>query len=159
MGFNPHARRFATARARGLAAGYRSGLEEKLAAQLQDQGLPVHFEAMTISYAVPERKARYTPDFPFKWNGIIIESKGKFETADRQKHILVKDQHPDLDIRFVFSRSSSPIRKGSPTTYADWCIRYGFKFADKLIPQAWIDEPANDHRIAAMERWLKEKNA
>ena len=155
MAINP-TRRW-SARARALAAGYRSGLEEKLAGQLQGLGRPVSFESMTVRYNVPERTARYTPDFPLVWNGIIVESKGKFETEDRQKHILIQNQHPDLDIRFVFSRSASPIRKGSPTTYADWCQRYGFQFADKLIPFAWIEEPPCARRIAAMERWLKDK--
>jgi hypothetical protein len=31
----------------------------------------------------------------------------------------VKDQHPALDIRFVFSNAKAKLRKGSPTTYAD----------------------------------------
>ncbi len=34
-------------------------------------------------------------------------------TADRQKHLLVRDQHPELDIRFVFSRSAAKINKAS----------------------------------------------
>jgi hypothetical protein len=57
-----------------------------------------------------------------------------------EKHLLVKAQHPDLDIRFVFSRSAAPLYKGSPTTYAMWCNKHGFVFADKLIPVAWLRE-------------------
>ena len=44
----------------------------------------------------------YTPDFLLP-NGIIIETKGRFTPEDRRKHLLIKKQHPDLDIRFVFS--------------------------------------------------------
>ena len=51
---------------------------------------------------------------------------------------LVKEQHPEKDIRIVFSRSSAKINKGSKTSYGDWCTRYGFPFADKLIPAAWL---------------------
>ena len=71
---------------------------------------------------------------------LIVECKGRFTSEDRRKMRLVKEQHPDLDIRFVFSRSSSKINKGSKTTYADWCHKYGFPFADKLIPEIWLGE-------------------
>ena len=63
-----------------------------------------------------------------------------FRSEDRRKMRLVKEQNPELDIRFVFTRSSSKINKGSKTTYADWCSRYGFKYADKLIPEEWLNE-------------------
>ena len=73
-------------------------------------------------------------------NGIIVESKGRFVVADRKKHLYVQKQHPDLDIRFVFSNSKAKISKGSKTTYADWCSKNRFLFADKLIPEEWINE-------------------
>ena len=122
-----------------LAHGYRSGLEEKVASQIREvTGLEPEFETMTIEYTKPARKSRYTPDFPLP-NGIIIETKGVFDAADREKHLLVRDQHPELDIRFVFTRSSAPIYKGSPTTMAMWCEKHGFKYADKLIPIEWFE--------------------
>jgi hypothetical protein len=61
-------------------------------------------------------------------------------TADRQKHLMVKEQHPELDIRFVFSNSKSKLSKISQTTYGDWCIKHGFKYADKDIPMSWLNE-------------------
>lgn len=102
-------------------------------------GVDSDYESITIHYTKPERKARYTPDFPLP-NGIIIETKGRFLTADRQKHLLIKAQHPHLDIRFVFSSSKTKIGKQSKTTYASWCEKNGFKYADKSIPQEWLDE-------------------
>jgi hypothetical protein len=123
----------------GLQHGFRSGLEEKIASELRAKGVPFTFEQKVIDYRKPEKKAKYTPDFVLA-NGIIVETKGRFVTADRQKHILVQQQHPDLDIRFVFSNSRGRISKQSNTTYQMWCDRYGFKYADKSIPQAWIDE-------------------
>lgn len=77
-------------------------------------------------------------------NGIIIEAKGLFEIEDRQKHLLVKQQYPNLDIRFVFQNSNNKIYKGSKTTYADWCKKNGFKFANKLIPASWFTESKKD---------------
>jgi hypothetical protein len=71
---------------------------------------------------------------------LIIETKGRFVTEDRQKHLLIKAQHPELDIRFVFSNSRAKISKTSKTTYAAWCDKYGFKYADKRIPEAWLEE-------------------
>jgi hypothetical protein len=73
-------------------------------------------------------------------NGIVIETKGRFLLADRQKHILVKKHNPTLDIRFVFSNSNARISKTSTTTYAQWCKKNGFQYADKMIPKEWLDE-------------------
>lgn len=121
----------------GLKYGFRSGLEETIAAQIAEEGHEVRFESRVINYIKPAKAARYTPDFELD-NGIIIESKGRFLTADRQKHLLVKQQHPDKDIRFVFSNSRQRISKQSKTTYADWCEKHGFTYADKLIPKEWF---------------------
>lgn len=123
----------------GFLGGFRSGLEVRISQELAQAGVDSDYESITIHYTKPERKARYTPDFPLP-NGIIIETKGRFLTADRQKHLLIKAQHPHLDIRFVFSSSKTKIGKQSKTTYASWCEKNGFKYADKSIPQEWLDE-------------------
>lgn len=124
----------------GLFHGYRSGLEDNNVQHLKRHKHPVLFEVRKIYYVKPAKLHSYTPDFELK-NGIIVETKGIFDIDDRKKHLLIKSQHPDLDLRFVFSRSKTPIRKGSPTTYGDWCDRFGFKYADKLIPVSWLNEP------------------
>jgi hypothetical protein len=54
--------------------------------------------------------------------------------------LLIKDQHPTTDIRFVFQNSKNKIRKGSKTTYADWCKKNGFQYSDKTIPMSWLNE-------------------
>ena len=71
---------------------------------------------------------------------LVIETKGRFVTADRQKHLLVKEQHPDFDVRFVFQNSRARISKTSKTTYAAWCEKHGFKYADKCVPAEWLTE-------------------
>lgn len=121
------------------ATAYRSGLEDKIAQQLESKGVPVSFESYFLNYIKPQTSHKYTPDFVLP-NGIIIESKGLFDVDDRKKHILIKEQYPDLDIRFVFSRSASKLYKGAKTTYADWCIKHDFQFADKIIPVSWLLE-------------------
>lgn len=124
---------------RHIVAAYRSGLEESIAGQLEQAGIPFEFEAEKVKYITPAKAHTYTWDFRLP-NGIIIESKGRFETADRQKHLLVRQQNPELDIRFVFTRSKQTISKTSSTSYADWCLKNGFQYADKWIPEAWLTE-------------------
>lgn len=121
----------------GRALGFRSGLEEKIAASLQARGIQFGFESMAVSYTRPAKPARYTPDFILP-NGVIVETKGRFITSDRQKHLLVKEQHPELDIRFVFANPKTRISKVSKTTYADWCDRHGFKYAAQDVPDEWL---------------------
>ena len=126
-----------TSKARGLVEGYRSGLEELVQQQLKMLGIDAEYEPFKIDYTKPAKPSRYTPDFVLP-NGVIIETKGRFVTADRQKHILIKAQHPHLDIRFVFSDPNTRISKKSKTTYAMWCEKNGFLFAKQTIPQEWL---------------------
>lgn len=124
---------------RGRLNGYRSGLEGTIAEQIASHGAEVLFETLKVPYVIPESLHRYTPDFLLP-NNIIIEGKGIFDAQDRAKHLLIKAQHPELDIRFVFTRSKAPITPGSKTTMAEWCMKFGFKYADKTIPEAWFHE-------------------
>lgn len=133
------------------AATHRSGLENKIAKYLEEQGVAYLYEHIKVRYVVPARAASYTPDWWITYNGIIIESKGIFEVEDRKKHLLIKHQHPALDIRFVFTRAASRLYKASPTTYAMWCETHHFKYADKLPPLDWLREPPCDRRIAAIK--------
>jgi hypothetical protein len=132
-------RRKLTVKQVGKKYGFRSGLEERIAEQLDKAGVDYTYEQVKLEYIRPASKHVYTPDFELA-NKIIVETKGRFLLADRQKHILVKRHNPTLDIRFVFSNSKARISKASRTTYADWCNKNGFKFADKEIPQEWMNE-------------------
>ena len=116
--------------------GYRSGLEERVSEELDKSGVKYEYETQKIKYRVEEDRT-YTPDFILT-NGIIVETKGRFTTADRKKHLLIQKQHPKLDIRFVFQNSRAKLYKGSKTTYAQWCDKQGFMYADKSIPEEWI---------------------
>jgi hypothetical protein len=119
--------------------GFRSGLEEDIDKSLKSRGVSGEYEQHKISYTKPATNHTYTPDFKLP-NGIFIETKGRFVLADRQKHILIKKQHPELDIRFVFQNANNKIRKGSKTTYADWCVKNNFIYSNKEIPDSWLNE-------------------
>jgi hypothetical protein len=129
----------ATAKQVAIKYGFRSGLEERVAEQLDQLGVSYTYEKVKLKYIRPASEHIYTPDFVLA-NGIIVETKGRFLAPDRQKHILVKRHNPDLDIRFVFSNSNARISKTSKTTYAMWCRKYGYQFADKVIPEEWLNE-------------------
>jgi hypothetical protein len=120
--------------------GWRSGLEERVAEQLDQLGVEYTYEKLKLKYIKPASEHVYTPDFQILSNGIIVETKGRFLLADRMKHMMVKKHNPDVDIRFVFSNSNARISKASKTTYAMWCRKNGYKFADKVIPEEWINE-------------------
>lgn len=135
---------------------FRSSLEEVIAKQLDDAGIEYDYEGIKVPYSVPAREANYLADFPIRRTVIIIEGKGNFgagggfngrfsnmkenSTKERQKFALLKEQHPDLDIRFIFTRAKAPIYKGSPTTHSKWAETHGFKWAEKRVPTEWLDE-------------------
>ena len=119
--------------------GFKSGLEESISNQIDSKGIAVMYETEKVSYIIPASDHTYHPDFKLP-NGIFVETKGRFVIADRKKHLLIKAQHPELDIRFVFTNSRNKINKSSKTTYADWCEKNGFKYADKVIPDEWFNE-------------------
>ena len=124
-----------------LKSGYRSGFEVKIADQLTEQKIDPKkvYETTKINYIVPERQSTYTVDFTLP-NGILIETKGRWTTEDRKKHLLIKKQHPELDIRFVFTNSKRKLRKGAKSSYAEWCIKYEFRYYDRIIPEDWLKE-------------------
>tara|TARA_R110000782_G_scaffold18177_4_gene50251 strand:+ start:183 stop:644 length:462 start_codon:yes stop_codon:yes gene_type:complete len=129
-----NAKRFAAAK----KYGYRSGLELTVSEYLKERNINYGYESIKIEWEDLAYRT-YTPDFVLD-NGIIIETKGLFTTADRRKHLAIKKQHPKLDIRFVFTNSRAKLRKGAKSNYAEWCIKYGFLYYDRIIPEDWLKE-------------------
>lgn len=115
---------------------FKSKFEEDVFNTVKDNGYEVEYEPFTLSYLM---KGNYYPDFVLP-NGIIVETKGYFDSRSRAKMIAVKKHNPDLDIRMVFMNSRTKVRKGSKMTYADWCEKYGFPYADGIIPLKWFKE-------------------
>lgn len=120
---------------------YRSGLEKEAAAFLKERQKKVEYEKLKIEWE-DLRYRTYTPDFELD-NGIIIETKGIFDSDDRRKHLAIRQQHPKLDIRFVFSNSRAKLYKGSKTTYGDWCEKHEFLYSHRVIPEEWLQEKGN----------------
>jgi len=118
--------------------GYRSGLEERVSKELEEAGVKYEYETQKIKYRVEEDRT-YTPDFILP-NGIIVETKGIFDNEDRRKHLAVREQHPELDIRLVFSNARAKLYKGSKTTYAMWCEKNNFLYSHRVIPPDWLEE-------------------
>lgn len=135
---------------------YRSGLEDNVSKFLKDNNIVFLYEPkeFKITYTVPSVQSAYTPDFVLeKHDGtqMYIETKGLWTLEDRKKHFLIKDQYPELDIRFLFQNPNQKIRKGSKTTYADVCLGnlrgYGWfrvPFAkvekNQIVPKDWLKE-------------------
>jgi hypothetical protein len=118
--------------------GYRSKFELALATYLVNNKVKFEYEKDKFKY-LPKIRT-YNPDFYIPETDIYIEAKGEFDTADRIKMVLVKEQHKHLDIRMVFMNARNKIYKGSKTTYADWCDKHNYKWADKTIPIEWLSK-------------------
>ena len=124
-------------RRRHNASKYKSGLEEEAVLFLKTRQKKVRYEKLKIEWE-DLRYRTYTPDFELD-NGIIIETKGKFDPDDRRKIKAVKQQHPDLDLRMVFQSPFNTISKKSKTTYAKWCDKQGIPWTSFTnIPLDWL---------------------
>lgn len=122
----------------------KTGFRSKFEQQLYDSfDIKPEYESEVIEWLPEPKVKRYTPDFVLtKRNGekLYIEAKGYFKTADRVKHLAVKKQHPDKDIRFIFQNAQCKLSKRSKTTYAAWCDKHGFKWAEGEVPKEWLYE-------------------
>ena len=131
------ARRSAKRRA-AVEEGYRSAFEKEIADQAKKDRIKFEYEPSEGRIEWVDKVKTYTPDFVLP-NGIIVEAKGRLTVHDRKKHMQIKKQHPDLDIRFIF-QYNNPITKGSKTRYTDWADKNGFPWAMKHIPKEWKKE-------------------
>jgi hypothetical protein len=131
-------------RANALKHGYKSGLELTVSEQIKSTEYDLKYETEILNYIVPERKAKYTPDFVFvKKNGefMFIETKGRWTTADRTKMKHVLASNPGIDIRMVFQNPNQKLAKTSPTTYEAFAKKLGIQHvAKKDIPAEWLEE-------------------
>ena len=119
-----------------LSHGFRSRFEFEFAQYLAKNKIKYKYEKDKFRYIVPIKS--YKPDFYLVEYGFYLELKGNLDVTDRVKHLLVKEQNESLDVRFIFPNSKKKIYKGSKTTYANWCDRHGFLYADNRIPNIWL---------------------
>ena len=116
--------------------------EERVINKLEKAGVQFEYEPHNLPYTV---ERQYYPDLLV--GDIYIELKGFFRQDAQRKMKAVKAQHPDLDIRFLFQRASSPVhgakkrKDGSKMTCAEWADRYNFIWAEgEQVPEEWINE-------------------
>ena len=114
---------------------FRSGLEERVADLLVELGVKYEYESTKVPYVIHHN---YTPDFILP-NGIWLECKGYWDSADRKKIKSVIQQNPDIDLRMVFQAPYNTISKKSKTTYASWCEKNNIKWCSfSNIPITWL---------------------
>lgn len=120
----------------------RSRLELRFEDILQEYGVDYGYEVTKIPYTIPESKHTYTVDWTIL-NGVLLETKGYLsDHRERNKYVLLKMQHPDLDLRFVFDNPNK-LCGGTKMTHAKWAEKYGFKYCSiKDVEQikSWILE-------------------
>lgn len=117
----------------------RNSFEKSGKDWLEKNKIAFGYETARVPYTLTKY---YVPDFsiPPMGNrpGMHIEFKGYLRPQDIVKMKAVKRCNPELDIRFVFQSVNKKVRKGSNMTYADWCKKYGFIYAEKTIPKKWF---------------------
>ena len=115
---------------------YRSKFEATVALSLNKRGLTFAYEGRALPYKI---EAIYTPDFILP-NGVIVETKGLFDSDDRRKMVAVKEQHPRLDIRLCFMKADVKLSRAPKSlTYWQWAERHGFLWCEGHIPTTWFD--------------------
>ena len=116
--------------------GFRSEFERGIALWLIKNNIIYEYETMYLEYQ--PRIKRYTPDFYLSKQDIFVEAKGFWDLADRQKHLLVKEQNKKFDIRLLFVNAKNKLNKSSKTTYGEWCDKHDILWAEKMIPKKWL---------------------
>lgn len=120
----------------------RSKLEMQFEEILIENQANYDYEITQISYKIPESQHTYTVDWTLP-SGIFIETKGYLsDHQERTKYILLKQQYPELDLRFVFANNQK-LCGGMKTTHAQWAEKNGFQYCsvkDMDTIQQWIKE-------------------
>lgn len=132
---------------------YKSRYEYDIAVDLISRGVEFEYEAKAFNYTVqvthgycPECGTKpavvdrsYTPDF-FLSNGVIVEAKGRFTSAERKKHAAIREQYPDLKLYLLFAQNNL-LQKGGKKKYTEWCDSKKICSAvGKKVPEEWIEE-------------------
>lgn len=120
----------------------RSKLELRFEDILIENKAEYDYEVTVIPYTVPESQHKYTVDWTLL-NGPLIETKGYLsDHQERTKYVLLKNQYPDLDLRFVFDNPNK-LCGGTKYSHAKWADKNGFTYCsikDIDVIQQWIQE-------------------
>lgn len=108
---------------------FASKYEAHLAEYFDKHGIVWEYEPIRIPWQPSVRY--YKPDFKItlpSGETFYLEAKGYFDGSARGKMVMVKEQHPDLDIRLAFMDDTKIIGKSKTKskTYKEWADRYNF---------------------------------
>jgi len=118
----------------------RSTLEERVQADLDYRGIAYEYEPCKLPFTV---QRNYIPDL--KIGDVYVEVKGYFRSEAQRKMRNIKEQHPELDIRFLFQRNNSPVqgakkrKDGTKMTCAEWAEKHNFIYSEGMIPDEWFN--------------------
>jgi hypothetical protein len=129
-------------------------MEAKLVPALLARG--AEYEPLRLTY--PAKPRQYVPDVVLP-NGIALEIKGWFKSADRAKLLQVKLAYPALDLRMILASPNQKLNKTSLTTQAAWCDAHGLPWSHKEVPESWITEPTNVASLAVLNAAPRRKHA
>lgn len=115
---------------------FKSGLERTVAANLSSRGIKWRYEDRELPYIL---EGVYHPDFSLPGHPFILEVKGYLDRESKRKMVAVKKAHPDIDIRFLFADANKRIT-GTRQTHGTWATKNGFKFCEREVPEAWLNE-------------------
>ena len=123
----------------------RSKLEENFEYLLNDLQVQYKYEDTKLTYIVPESKHTYLIDWALP-NNIYVETKGYLsDHQERTKYLLIKQQYPELDLRFVFS-DCNKLCGGTKYSHGTWASKNGFQYCsikDYEIIKEWLNESIN----------------
>ena len=121
---------------------FRSGSERTCSDLLNERRVAYDYEPTKFSYVIMKT---YLPDFYLPEYDFYIEVKGRFTSQDRAKHLHIKEQHPELDIRFMFDNPNAKLYKGSSSTYGEWASKHNYLFCKTKegLPKEWFRNARN----------------
>lgn len=111
----------------------RSKFEKDVSKLLKKNKVKFKYESLQLKYTV---ERTYKPDF--ECGSIIIETKGRFTSADRTKMLKIKEKYPNLDIRIWFMYDNW-LTKKKLKKYSDWAKEHNFPcHIGKTFPKKWF---------------------
>jgi hypothetical protein len=125
----------------GRTFNVRSGFERDIGQLLDREGFDFDYESTKFRYPFPipgayceycydesriHKDRIYTPDFVI--GDIYLECKGKLTAAERKKFEAIRDEWPELDLRFLFMRDNW-LTKAHKSRYSDWAKRIGYPYS------------------------------
>lgn len=130
---------------------FASGYEYRVWQDARRRGLKIEYEPFTFDYerrikggrcgdcgsSITFKRARYTPDF--RVNGrLLIETKGKFDAAARQRMDDFVRSRPDIPVYILFGADNWTTKRRTQR-YTEWCGERGITCAvgDRL-PESWV---------------------